>query len=157
MRLNAPGNPGRTAAGFGLVEVLVASVVLAVGLVGGLLALIGGVQAIRHALFASAAVRLAADLGERIRANPQAGDAYALPADRAQPSPANDCFAAHCDPAALAAVDLYAWQQSVQATLPGARTTVRVTVAGGVPRYTIALEWSDGGRAPRRHSSVVAP
>ena len=69
---------GTAAGGFTLVEVLVVAVVTAVGLLGGLSLLLTGLRASRLAMQQTGAATLAADLGDRIRANHRAGQAYAL-------------------------------------------------------------------------------
>jgi type IV pilus assembly protein PilV len=60
-----------------LVETLVAALVLAVGVLGTALLFMHGVQANRAALLRTEAVALAFDMAERIRANRDAGAAYA--------------------------------------------------------------------------------
>ena len=62
-------------AGFTLVEVLVALVVMAVGLLGIAGLYVEGLRAGRTAVYRSAAVTLASDMADRIRGNP--GGAYA--------------------------------------------------------------------------------
>jgi type IV pilus assembly protein PilV len=145
------------ARGHALVEVLAAAVVLAVGLVGGVSLLLDGVRASRGARDATAAAGLLADLGERIRANPGAGDAYALRADRDPVPPEGGC-AAGCDAAAIAAADLADWRREAEAALPGTRTAVAVAapVDGEARRYTLTVEWVVPGRdAPARLDAVV--
>lgn len=138
---------------------MVAAVVLAVGLIGSTLLLLDGLRVTRRAILASGAVHLAADLGDRIRVNRHAGGAYALPDGRLLALPVRTCNApGACDAAAQAAADLYEWQQAVLATLPDARTAVELDDGVAGPRYTIAIEWNDGGRAGNtRYASVVAP
>lgn len=63
------------ARGFTLVEVLVALVVLAVGLLGAAAMLLESLQGSRIALERSRAVVLAGDMAERLRANRAAGNA----------------------------------------------------------------------------------
>ena len=75
-------------AGFTLLEVLIALCVLATGMLGIGVMLLESVRASRSALHRTAAVILAADLGERIRANRVAGDAYALGAGTVAGAPA---------------------------------------------------------------------
>ena len=145
--------------GYALVEVLVAATVLAIGLLGGVTLLLDGVRAARGARDAVAAAGLVADLGERIRANPAAGDAYALAADRSPQPPADRC-AAGCDAASIAAVDLDDWRRAAEVALPGARTSVAVAAQDGGParRHAITVEWIVAGRdAPARLDAVVVP
>ena len=145
--------------GYALVEVLVAATVLAIGLQGGVMLLLDGVRAARGARHATAAAGLLSDLAERIRANPGAGDAYALAADRSPRPPADRC-ASGCDATSLAAVDLDDWRRDAEVALPGARTAVEAAPGNGgaAHRYAITVEWIVAGRdAPARLQVVIAP
>jgi type IV pilus assembly protein PilV len=134
--------------GFTLVEVLVALVVLAIGSLGVADMLLTGLRESRNALERTEAVLLAADLADRIRANRPAGGMYQLEEGAVLGPPAVDCrIAGACEPADLARLDLYEWQQSALATLPAARTSVRVIDVSGVEqrRYEITVGWESGG------------
>jgi type IV pilus assembly protein PilV len=136
--------------GFTLVEVLVVVVVMAVGLLGGVFLLLTGFRASRSAMQQTGAATLAADLGDRIRANQAAGAAYALDPGTVLPPPAKPCQSpAECDSHDVAARDLYEWQQAAIATLPGARTSVQVAPAEGPPEYVyrIQIEWTPANQA----------
>ena len=114
-------------AGFSLVEVLVAMLVVAMGI----LALAGLLQAAtRYAKMSelrSTAALLANDIADRLRANPGgaelgAGGGYDI-VDKGFPTPLPplhaDCSsAAPCDPVELARLDLTDWMTRVRATLP---------------------------------------
>jgi type IV pilus assembly protein PilV len=131
--------------GFTLVEVLVVVVVMAVGLLGGVLLLLTGFRASRSAMQQTGAVNLAVDLGDRIRANQAAGAAYALDAGTVLAPPVKPCLSpAECDSNDVAAHDLYEWQQAAMAALPAARTSVLVVPIGGTPKnvYVIQIEWT---------------
>ena len=116
----------RRAAGFSLVEVLVAMFVVAMGI----LALAGLLQAsTRYSKMSelrSTATLLANDIADRIRANPIGGGlgsgGYDI-TDHAFPSPQAPAHAActsdaPCDPAELAKADLADWTARVKAALP---------------------------------------
>ncbi len=137
-------------AGFTLLEVLIALCVLATGMLGIGMMLLESVRASRSALHRTAAVSLAADLGERIRANRVAGVAYGLGAGMVAGAPASDCAASDaCDPSEVAALDLYQWQQALLAALPAAVASVQVTPVGGLPAntYAISVRWVQTGDA----------
>lgn len=141
---------GDPAAGFTLVEVLVVVVVMAVGLLGGLALLLTGLRASRLAVQRTGAAILATDLGDRIRANRPAGTAYALEAATLLAAPARQCRSSgECDPADVAARDLYEWQRAALAALPGAVTRVEVSPVGDSPArvFVIVLEWTQAGHA----------
>lgn len=129
----APRGTRLRAAGFSLIEVLVAMFVVAMGI----LALAGLLQAsTRYSKMSelrSTATLLANDIADRIRANPIGGElgigGYDL-AERAFPSP---LVAAHapctsdspCSPGDLARVDLAEWTARVRATLPKGSTWIQ--------------------------------
>lgn len=126
-------------AAFGLVETLVALLVISLGLLG-IAALFGqGLLANRVALERTQAIHLAADMAERIRANRLGGDAYsAAPADRG----CDGAGAPSCSPRQLAEHDLHGWHARVAAALPGGIGSV--AVSGAAPtRYTIRVAWRE--------------
>ena len=130
--------------GFSLIEALVALVVLSVGMIG-IAALHGqSLSAARTAQYRSVAIVLASDMADRIRLNRTAQAAYmGAPAN-------NNCGpagGANCAPAALAAYDLWVWNQEVTQRLPGGAWLVVVNPATVPPTYTITLSWSEVGQA----------
>ncbi|HQR23453.1 MAG TPA: type IV pilus modification protein PilV [Steroidobacteraceae bacterium] len=139
---------GGAQGGFSLVEILVVAAVVAVGLLGGEALVVTSLEASRSAMLQTIAVDLAADLGDRIRANPSAGSAYGLSAGARLGPPPKACrTVGECNSADLAAVDLYLWQQATFTALPEATTVVQVEPAGGAThRYTIVLRWTATGR-----------
>jgi type IV pilus assembly protein PilV len=146
------------ASGFTLVEVLVVTVVMAVGLIGSAALLLTGLRASRLAMQQTKAVNLAADLGDRIRANRSAGTAYALGPGAQLAAPARACQSiGECDPHDVAARDLYEWQQAARSALPGAMTSVRVSPASGPPAniYVILVEWTQPGQATNARFALV--
>jgi len=139
-----------TDAGFTLLEVLIALCVLAAGMLGVGMMLLESIRASRSALHRGAAVALAADLGERIRANRAAGSAYALGLGAVAGTPASRCAIGDaCDPLEVAERDLYQWQQAVLAALPAAVTRVQVAPVSGLPASTFAItvRWAQPGDA----------
>ena len=137
-------------AGFTLLEVLIALCVLTMGMLGVGIMLLESVRASQSALHRTAAVALAADLGERIRANRIAGNAYALGAGTLAGAPARECAVSDaCDPSEVAALDVYQWQQEVLAALPAAVASVQVAPVSGLPAntYAITIRWAQPGDA----------
>jgi len=133
----------RRAAGFTLVEVLVALVVMAVGLLGIAALYVEGLRAGRTAVYRSTAVNLASDMAERIRANPQA--AY----EGAGPGADNACVngPGDCEPGELAADDWFRWLGDVQERLPtGASASIERDDLAPVTQYRITVAWPEVGQ-----------
>ncbi len=134
--------------GFNLVEVLIALVILSVGMLGIAGLYVHSMQAGRTSLFRHHAVTLAGDVADRIRANPRALAAYALAgAD-------SNCVAGgiDCTPAAMAAHDIFLWQQQAVDTLPvgtmppGAAVVIVFSNAVVPPTYQITVSWTEPGQ-----------
>jgi len=121
--------------GFTLVETLVAMFVLALGVVGAAATQVSSARLRAQAALESEAVQLAASLGARMRVNahqmalPDAANPYLnFNYDAAGGEPAPPplyCFGgADCDPAGIAAFDLYETARMVHGAFPGGRIAV---------------------------------
>ena len=140
----------RKSGGFTLLEVLVALVVISVGMLGIAVLYVEGLKAERTSVYRTSAVALAADLADRIRANPAALVGY-------QAAPANNGCTngiADCNPATLAQDDLFWIQQDLNNHMPpGATINVVVTPVAFMNQYDITLTWSEAGFAtPQTYS-----
>lgn len=131
--------------GFSIVEVMVALLVLSVGMLGIAGLYVTTLRASGSALYRTHAVNFAADMADRIRANPNAGVAYeGAPAGAVQ----CDDSAITCTPAQLAADDLLTWQRQIAALLPddGNVATVPGVIDVEVANpntYVITVSWSE--------------
>ena len=144
MQVVAGRTPRGGLAGFTLVEVLVALVVLSVGMLGIAGLYVITLQSGGTAIYRTQAVNLASDMADRIRANRNAGAAYAAGA-----SGALTCVGAgavDCAPADMAADDLLQWNTELAATLPSGNGTVAVAGAAAPLTYTITVSWSEPGQ-----------
>lgn len=123
------------ATGFTIVEVLVAIIVLALGLIGGTAMQLAALRTRHQSALLSGAVRLASGTADRMRANaPQLQRAdhdnpyLNLDYDSvgaAALAPVLQCFAAiHCTSAQLASFDIYELKQQLKAELPGGRLVI---------------------------------
>ena len=141
----------RNHAGFGLVESLVALVVISVGMIG-IAALYGqGLGAGRTALYRTIAVNLASDMADRIRVNRRGGSNYggAAADNNCDPGGGTDCT-----PAQMAAHDLFVWTLQVQAQMPNGLGALQYT--GTLPpTYTISVTWQEVGVGPLTHQIAV--
>lgn len=133
--------------GFALIEVLVAVVVLAIGVLGASAMQLVAMRVRHESQLLSNAAQMASALADRMRANPaQIGSAYlALDYDaHAEPvpaAPARLCWASACDSATLADADIYDVKRQVAAQLPGGRVRVCRDAgmwAGGRLRWSCA-------------------
>lgn len=136
--------------GFTLIETLVAMVVMAVGMLGIAALYIEGLRSGQASVARTTAVTLAADMADRIRANPT------VPASYVGVSPGaggnNQCVngPGPCTPAQVAQDDWFWWRQDVQARLPGgavAQIAINNAAAAPAVQYSIQLSWPEPGQA----------
>ncbi len=142
--------------GFTLVEVLVALVVMSVGMLGIAALYLEGLRAGRTALYRTTAVNLAADMADRIRANRNAGIAYAGTGPGADSACVNG--PADCTAEQLAADDWFSWSNQLDAQLPTGASG-EVEIAGAAPvTYTITVAWPEIGQVePATYALSVQP
>jgi type IV pilus assembly protein PilV len=137
----------RRSEGFTLVEVLVALVIFAVGLLGIAALHIESLNAGRTALNRTQAVALASDLADRIRANRQActvGSASCEYESAIGAVTAACETTTGCTPAELAATDIFRWRAIGATQLPGFDASVDWTE--GTPNsFLITVEWVEPG------------
>lgn len=119
--------------GMGMIEVLVALLVLAIGLFGVLSMQTKGLQMNQAGYYQSQAMFLAQDIIERIRANRGAAlDYYNTLGTTPALSTNCETDTATCTPQQMATSDLYYWVvKGVQNLLPSGEGQVIVTSAGG--------------------------
>jgi type IV pilus assembly protein PilV len=140
----------RRAIGVGMVEVLVALVVLSVGLLGVASLFVTTMQAKGSAQSRMQAINLAADIADRIRANRGAGSAYAVADTATLGTPSTNCVdgasaAVVCTAAQMAAHDLYLWSNQVTQMLPGRspKRSITVDTTTTPTTYTITIKWTE--------------
>jgi type IV pilus assembly protein PilV len=140
----------RGESGFTMVEVMVALVVLAVGLLGIAALLLKSLQSGRTATYRTQAVNLAADLADRIRSNRTAQADYGtLYADTPAAVAACDTTGG-CSDADLAATDLFRWKETIADLLPEGQgqVVVQLPAAAGEPaNYLVSIQWTEQGEA----------
>lgn len=137
--------------GFALIEVLVAVLVLAFGMLGLAAMLMAGHKSNSSSYAKQQAVQSAYDIVDRIRANSQAaingsytvsnlssGGAAVLP------SLGTDCNVAVCTPAQLAGFDLYYWQAKDLTQLPNGSGAIAIAASGASNTLvTVTVQWDD--------------
>ncbi|MGI9329979.1 MAG: type IV pilus modification protein PilV [Gammaproteobacteria bacterium] len=133
--------------GFTLIETLVAMVVLAVGMLGIAALYIEGLRSGQASVARTTAVNLAADMADRIRANPNVPATYQGVGPGANNGCVNGLIA--CTPIEIAQEDWFWWLQDVQNRLPvGATAGVVANVAVAAPavQYDVVLTWPESGQ-----------
>jgi type IV pilus assembly protein PilV len=158
----------RAPRGFSLVEALVAMVILCVGLLGVGQLMLVGLRASASALLRTQAVFLLNDMMERIRANPEAREAYDCAtyasAPRERGCAPSGVPALQCTSRELAEDDLARWQALAQEALPlrsasQCEANVRYVAGTGEPgsaTYEVELTWHERGQeAPSKLTGVV--
>lgn len=139
--------------GFSIVEALVALVVLSVGMLGIAALYVESLRAGRTAIYRTQAVNLASDMADRIRANRNARNSWAMTAT-ATPT-VQGCVdgMVNCSAAQLAQDDQARWRTAIQQQLPGSPAANPATPYGTIQfidavvpnQYVITVTWSEPG------------
>ena len=128
--------------GFSLIEVLIAVLIFAIGLLGVASLQLFGLQQNQNSQMRTQAVILAQDMAERLRANQlgwQSGAYHGI--DSRGASYSADCLGNICSMSALAEHDAREWTEAVLAELPGGRGEVRVDGAVTL----VSISWRERG------------
>ncbi|MEW8050620.1 MAG: type IV pilus modification protein PilV [Candidatus Thiodiazotropha sp.] len=168
MKLHDQISRRRYNCGMTLVEVLIAAVVVAVGLLGIASLQINAIQSATNAQNRSKATDVIAALADRVRANPFGADAYndAIPGDSCQvgpnvPLPSIERCAmspdgdvdviSQCTPAEMAAYDLWEVNCALQSVIPRALLSISCPTApdcGPMIPMTVDISWQTQNRNP---------
>jgi type IV pilus assembly protein PilV len=174
MKLQAKFSNKRYASGMTLVEVLIAAVVIAVGLLGIASLQINALQSTTEAQNRSKATDVIAAIADRVKANPYAVNAYTdtIPSDPCsiapdQPLPniarcamspdGTITVVSQCTHEQMAAYDLWEVNCQLQSTIPGAELNIVCPAPGCAPLapMTIDISWQAQNRNP--HVGEEAP
>jgi len=145
----------RRVRGVTLIEVLVALVIVAVGLLGLAGLQVRGLSIQKDAHGRAIATQLALDLADRMRAN-RVPATLTPPVDytftaayptgmAALPTASTDCEAGVCDEAQQAQFDLARWMARVNQTLPGGWAHVAPIGGTGNRAWNVTLLWTETG------------
>jgi len=140
----------KDADGFSLVELMVAVLVVAIGLLGLAALQTTGLSGNHNAYLRTQATLLAQDMADRMMANRGGLTAYTggvcnVPQPQTNPP---SCTASQT---AMAADDLLRWNQALQTQLPSSKGTVTL-VAGGI--YTITIQWVEHENNPSNNTNI---
>lgn len=128
------------AAGFTIIEVMVALAVLSIGMLGIASLYTQALGASRTTQYRSQAMNLISDMADRIRVNSLGQASYEGPGgdNNCDPGDANDCT-----PAEMALHDRFLWDARVAAVLPGGVPSVAHDGTTTPPTYTIQVTWDE--------------
>lgn len=140
MRNSASHSVQAKSAGFTLVEVLVAVLILAIGLLGMASLQVVGLKNNNTAYLRSQATLLAYEFADRMRANKGAADggSYSNVVGN-EADPLIDCISAVCISTQMAQVDIYQWLSELRQAMPAGKGTV--TRNGAI--HLITVTWDD--------------
>lgn len=134
--------------GVGMVEVLVALLIISIGLLGYAGLQLRALGSTEDAYFRSQAIAIAQDLSERIAVNPQALDTYldssnwtAATVSSGKPSGWDACLTAACDVEAMADSDILHLRWQAAQLLPAGR--VAAGECDGSDAICITVSWLD--------------
>jgi len=174
-RTSCPGGPISRARGFSLVEVMVALVVCAIGLLGLAKMESLAVSSTSVASSRSLAAIQAESLAATMHANTGYWAASTVPAsttvtvangattivstDAGLASAVGGCSAtgtASCAPSVMAAYDLQQWAGALQTLLPGSFTTITCTTTDLTPvTCTIQIQWTENAVAANAQQTNI--
>jgi len=134
--------------GFTLIEVLIALVILAIGLLGMSSLMMTSMQSSQSAYLRSQASLLAYDLVERMRANSNqaiTSDSYVFSLSSEAPTDPT-CASTGCTPSQQAQRDLFQWRAALTGSIPGATMVIARTNPN---KYVITIAWSEASALKR--------
>ncbi len=130
--------------GFTLIEVLIATVILAIGLLGLAALQVNSLKNNQSAYMRTQATQMAYDMADRMRSNMVEASTLGLSVystvfpENAAPPPAGCTPVAVCSPTSMAQVDLSEWNGYLGILPSGVG---RILVAGNM--FTITITWDD--------------
>ena len=143
-------------AGFSLIEVLVAMVVLSIGMLGIAALYVDTLRDSGSAILRTRAIVMAGDMADRIRANINGGADYVV-ATGGTGDGTHGCAetgltatpptaAANCTPTQMAEHDIFFWKQTLvnaQTGLPNGLGAITRDTGTTPPTYTITITWDE--------------
>lgn len=145
-------------AGFSLLEVLIALVILSVGLLGIAGLLSGTLKSNDSAYMRTVATVQAYNIIDRMRANAMALNSlqyvYTMPAAAATAgSSACTGSGTNCSYSQLASYDIAQWEYDLAQNLPQGRGSITTTITPTATTYTVTVRWNDSRANQALHGS----
>ena len=147
--------------GFTMIELMVAILVLAIGLLGLAGLQVTGLRSNHNAYLRTQATILAQDMADRMRQSQQRNPALTQAQNQAQnlanlaaylgSETTDDCSIKNCTSAQMAGYDLAKWHQALRDWLPDGAGVI--TNAGAV--FTVSVTWNEYEEADTPANSVV--
>lgn len=128
--------------GVGLIEVLVATLVLTIGILGMVGMQTRALQFSQESLQTSQALMLAYEMTDRIRANKTTAASYGVLYGESVTAP-NNCATTSCSPSQIALYELNEWKTAVAQNLPAGDAQIVRDTAGTRPFFTITVRFQD--------------
>lgn len=152
--------PVGQAAGFGLLEVLIALVILSVGLLGIAGLITSTLKSNDSAYMRTQATTLAYNIIDRMRANLDSAEngAYNLSIPYVPPPAASTvCASNTCTPNQLTAYDLNQWEFDLHKALPQGLGAITTSNSGSVTVVTVTVYWNDQRAIKALRPNTSAP
>ena len=132
----------KTQKGVGLIEVLVAVLILSIGVLGLVGLQTRSLQLSQESLLSSQALLMAYEMTDRMRANKDSANSYTTNyGDSVTQN--NDCESNSCTPSQLANYELSQWKSTVAANLPEGDGKVERDTSGTRPFYIVSVRFRD--------------
>ncbi len=151
-------NPIRhhTQEGFSLVEVMVAMVIFAIGLLGVAALMASNMSYTTSSQYRTQATFMAYDILDRMRVNPDEAiqnNTYSIGIGT-NPGAAS-CYNVACTPSQIAQADLTEWKDALNTLLPGGDGSVTRVVAGGSTLFRVEVVWDESQATEDGGSTIV--
>jgi type IV pilus assembly protein PilV len=142
----------RRVAGFSLIEVLIALVILSVGLLGIAAMVSVSLKSKDSSYYRTEALTLASSILDRMRANRDIATANGYDTTfgtTTSDAPSDNCTTGACSTTDLATMDLAEWQYDISTALPGFSTSVpaagsiTTTTVNQMTQVNVTIRWND--------------
>lgn len=128
--------------GVGLIEVLVALLILTIGILGMVALQTRALQLNQDSVYTSQALMMVYEMTDRIRANRSNINNYMVIYGE-EIVASNDCGSQNCSVSQMAEYDIAEWKNALALNLPLGDGEITVDNSGPRPAYTISVRYTD--------------